>query len=156
VLPITGANAFALDPQRERKRFAKPGKSKSLGHTIMFTPQDILDFAVQLERNGESVYRAARSRASGEDLRALLDWAADEERRHAEWSEQLKADIADDESHSLLQDMNDALVSEYVKDQSFSLKEIDFSEDAARHSVGERLGLCEPSDIDSLAKKRLR
>ena len=93
----------------------------------MFTPKDILDFAIQLERNGESVYREASTRLEDSPLRELLEWAAGEEHRHAEWFGGIKDRVAADNDDPLISDMNDALVSDYFKDQSFSLKEADFS-----------------------------
>ena len=57
----------------------------------------------------------------------MLDWIADEERKHGEWFSQLKDQIETIESRQLSADMNDALVSEYFRDQSFSLREVDFS-----------------------------
>ena len=93
----------------------------------MFTAQNIIDFAVRLEANGESVYRNAQGRTSDAAMDRLLEWTAEEERKHGEWFSSLREEIDADEDHHLIRDMNDTLVNEYFKDQSFSLKEIDFS-----------------------------
>jgi len=93
----------------------------------LFTPQDILDFAVQLEKNGEATYRDAKEHITDAGLSCMLDWAAGEERKHGEWFSQLKDQIGMVESRQLSAEMNDALISKYFKDQSFSLREVDFS-----------------------------
>jgi len=93
----------------------------------MFTPGDVLDFAVQLEKNGEAIYRRARNETPVPELQQLLEWAAGEEREHATWFARIKADIAVDGDHHLIADMNEALVSEYFGNQSFSLREVDFA-----------------------------
>ncbi len=94
----------------------------------MFTADDILDFAIQLERNGESVYREALARLEDTALCEWLEWAAGEEGQHAKRFGEIKDRIAADKDDPLIADMNDALVSEYFKDQTFSLKEADFSQ----------------------------
>ena len=45
----------------------------------MFSIQEILDLAIRLEKNGESVYRKAAAKLSRADLVSLLAWKADEE-----------------------------------------------------------------------------
>lgn len=93
----------------------------------MFTAQNIIDFAVRLEKNGETIYRNAQGLTSDAAMGELLEWAAEEERKHGEWFAALREEIDADEDHHLIEDMNKALVSEYFQDQSFSLKEVDFS-----------------------------
>jgi len=93
----------------------------------LFTPRDIIDFAIQLEKNGEAVYRNAKEHTANAGLRCLLGWAADEERKHRDWFSQLREQIDTDEGRQLTADMNTALTGEYFKDQSFSLREVDFS-----------------------------
>ncbi|MEJ2730861.1 MAG: ferritin family protein [Deltaproteobacteria bacterium] len=43
---------------------------------------EILDMAIQLEKNGESVYRNAVDKVKDPDLVSLLKWMADEEALH--------------------------------------------------------------------------
>ena len=51
----------------------------------MFSIQEILDLAIRLEKNGESVYRTAAAKLFRADLVSLLVWMADEEVKHARW-----------------------------------------------------------------------
>jgi rubrerythrin len=93
----------------------------------LFSFAEIVDMAVQIEKNGERIYQAARDHTSDAGLREMLQWMAEEEANHAAWFEQLAAKTpfaADDPS---LKEMSDALVRDYLKDQAFSLKDVDFS-----------------------------
>lgn len=83
--------------------------------------------AVQLEKNGEQIYRCAVDQADDPGLKQLLEWMAEEERQHAKWFLGLNNAIIVDEDDGVLQDMSDALVSDFIHGQTFSLKEIDFS-----------------------------
>jgi rubrerythrin len=60
-------------------------------------------------------------------LKELLKWMADEEVKHAEWFSELKGEVELNEDHRLIREMSGDLVSEFVGEQSFSLKDVDFS-----------------------------
>ena len=49
----------------------------------MFNLRDVLDMAIQIERNGEAVYRRALARTEDPELIEMLTWMAGEESRHA-------------------------------------------------------------------------
>ena len=49
----------------------------------MFSAREVLDIAIRLEKNGETVYRAAIKKLSDPNLSLLLEWMADEEAQHA-------------------------------------------------------------------------
>lgn len=93
----------------------------------MFTLNDILDLAIRLEKNGEAVYRNACDHTGDPSLNQLLTLTAEEEVKHAQWFSNLKRNIQTGDDHHIMKEMNDALIDEYVGDQSFSLKEVDFS-----------------------------
>jgi rubrerythrin len=93
----------------------------------MFSAYEILDIAVKLEKNGEKVYREAMDPTGDQSLKELLKWMAEEEIKHAEWFSELKSDVELNENHHLIREMSGDLVSDFVGDQSFSLKEVDFS-----------------------------
>ncbi len=93
----------------------------------MFSAYEILDIAVKIEKNGEKVYREAMDQTGDPALKELLKWMADEEVKHAEWFSKLKNEVELNEDHHLIREMSGSLVSEFVGDQSFSLKEVDFS-----------------------------
>jgi len=83
--------------------------------------------AVQIEKNGEQTYLAALDHIHDAGLKQLLEWIAEEERHHAKWFADLKGtfDILDE--NETIQEMNETLVRDYLGDQAFSLKEVDFS-----------------------------
>jgi rubrerythrin len=93
----------------------------------MFSAYEILDIAVKLEKNGEKVYREAMGQTGDLSLKELLKWMADEEVKHAEWFSELKGELELNEDHCLIREMSRDLVSEFVGEQSFSLKDVDFS-----------------------------
>ena len=62
----------------------------------MFLIHEILDLAIRLEKNGESVYRNAVDKASKPELVSLLEWMADEEVKHASWFSNLKQKVVTD------------------------------------------------------------
>lgn len=94
----------------------------------MFCAYEILDIAVKLEKNGEKVYREAMDQTGDLSLKELLKWMADEEVKHAEWFSELKSEVELNENHHLIRELSGDLVSEFVGEQSFSLKDVDFSE----------------------------
>jgi len=93
----------------------------------LFSIAEIIAIAVQLERNGEKTYREALEASEDTGLNDLLQWMADEERAHAEQFSQLQEKIADDKESHLVQKMSDSLVDTFIKGQTFSLEEVNFS-----------------------------
>ncbi len=92
----------------------------------MFTAQDILNIAIRLENNGEKTYRNARQHVPDAELKALLDWIAQEEQKHARWFTDVKDRLTQGEDHHLMAEMSRALVEDVVQGQAFSLQEVDF------------------------------
>jgi len=93
----------------------------------LFSISEIIDMAVQLEKNGEQIYLSAIDQTNDPGLKQLLKWMADEERQHAKWFLGLNNALIEDEDDGILKDMSDALISDFINGQTFSLKEIDFS-----------------------------
>jgi rubrerythrin len=94
----------------------------------MFTAHEILDIAIQLEENGEAVYREAAGKAQNKDIRELLLWMAEEEVKHNRWFTELKQKI---ESHSInpfMEEMSRKVFSGILGDRSFSHREVNFTE----------------------------
>ncbi|MGD2097886.1 MAG: ferritin family protein [Desulfobacterales bacterium] len=94
----------------------------------MFTAHEILDIAIQLEENGEAVYREAAGKAENEDIRELLLWMAEEEVKHNRWFTEFKQKI---ESHSInpfMEEMSRKVFSGILGDRSFSHREVNFAE----------------------------
>lgn len=92
----------------------------------MFTAQDVLDIAIRLETNGEKTYRDACGHTENKDLKSLLDWIATEEQDHGRWFAELKNRISKGEDDHLLAEMSKALAEDVVREQAFSLQEVDF------------------------------
>jgi rubrerythrin len=93
----------------------------------VFSLVEIFAIAVQLEKNGEKTYRKALETSEDTALNDLLQWMAEEERFHAEQFSQLQEKLADDEENRLAKKMSDSLVENFIKGQTFSLEEVDFS-----------------------------
>ena len=94
----------------------------------MFAIEDIIDLAIQIEESGEKVYRNAAEKTSNPSLISLLQWLADEEVKHAKWFMELKHDVQTSGGKPFVQEMGRDLIKDFMGDQSFSLREVDFSE----------------------------
>ena len=94
----------------------------------MFSIHEIIDIAVQLEKNGENIYRDAQKLTDNFLLSDLLEWIAAEEVNHAKWLTELKSDIELNEDHYLITEMSQTLVSDFIGEQAFSLKDVDLSQ----------------------------
>ena len=93
----------------------------------MFLANEILDMAIQFEKNGEAVYLGAAAKVSDPALSALLEWMAGEESRHAKCFSRLKQEKTGDDNQPFSQDLSRELLDEMIGEQSFSLDDVDFS-----------------------------
>lgn len=100
----------------------------------MFTIGDISNIAVQIERNGEEAYRKASKAAGDAHVAEILNWMADEEKRHAKWFSQLKSSKPLSPEQQELEKMGRTLLQDMIKGNNFLL-----DEDALQNaeSVGE-------------------
>ena len=92
----------------------------------MFTPEEIVRIAVQIEKNGEKAYREALAYLEDEKLRSLLGWMADEEVRHKEWFEDFLKRMENEKltaAEALPQDLLESILNR----RTFSLEETDFT-----------------------------
>jgi rubrerythrin len=105
----------------------------------MFTLNDICSIAVQIERNGERIYRAGSKGAEDPKVAQMLNWMADEEMRHAQWFENLQLPSRETQSHEEIESMGRSLLQEMMKDQTFSLQ------DDRMQSVADLAGLFDMS-----------
>ncbi len=101
----------------------------------MFTFGDIKNIAIQIERNGEASYLKASKVSTDPNITEMLIWMAEQERKHANWFENLQATkpMTQEQKEmeavgqTLLQDMvkgNDFLLDEKNLEQSGSVKEV--------------------------------
>ena len=93
----------------------------------MFTAHEILDLAIQLEENGEAVYREAAGQAKNADIRELLLWMAEEEVKHTRWFTELKQEIESRSVNPFMEEMSRKVFGGILGDKSFSHREVNFA-----------------------------
>ena len=93
----------------------------------MFSVKEILDLAIQLEKNGESVYRNAVDKVTEPDLVSLLIWMADEEVLHGRWFSELKKNFETHSINPFMEEMSRKVFGGMLGDKSFSHRDVDFS-----------------------------
>jgi rubrerythrin len=93
----------------------------------MFSVREVLDLAIQLEKNGESVYRNAVDKVTNPDLISLLTWMADEEARHMRWFSELKKNFEMHSVNPFMEEMGRQVFGGILGDKSFSHKDVDFT-----------------------------
>jgi rubrerythrin len=93
----------------------------------LFSIHEILDLAIRLEKNGESVYRNAIDKVFKPDLTSLLVWMADEEVKHAKWFSDLKQKLETDSINPFMEEMGREIFTDMLGEKSFSHQEVDFS-----------------------------
>ena len=94
----------------------------------MFTVKEIFNMAIQIEKNGEAVYRGVIEKISDPALVSLLEWMADEEVKHAEWFASLKQELELHSKKNLVQEISRDFLKNLLGGQKFSLEGIDFSQ----------------------------
>jgi len=93
----------------------------------VFSAREILDIAIRLEKNGETVYRGAIKKLSDPNLTLLLEWMADEEARHARCFSRMQEKLTLDQPDPVAEEMGRDLLKNLLAGQSFSLEDVDFS-----------------------------
>ena len=93
----------------------------------MFSIREIIDMAIQLEKNAETFYRQALARVSTPILEPVLVCLADEESDHAQWFERLKRVFQEAKVGGERGEISGAELRSLVGDQKFSLDEVDLS-----------------------------
>jgi rubrerythrin len=93
----------------------------------MFDVEEILDIAIRLEKNGETVYQKAMEKVGRPDMISLLKWMRDEEAGHGEWFFKLKSHLQKEAAASPFKEINRQVLYDMIGEQSFSLKEVNFT-----------------------------
>ncbi len=93
----------------------------------MFTLRDVLDMAIQIERNGEAIYRNALARTDTPELVEMLAWMADEEARHAGYFSEIREKLTQAGENALMDELGKLMLESIVGNRSFSLEDVDFS-----------------------------
>jgi rubrerythrin len=93
----------------------------------MFSFNEILDLAIQIEENGKKFFHDAGKKVADPSLASILKWVEEEEKEHIKWFNQLKQTAEQTTSDPQLEKMGRAILQGLVLDQTFSLRDIDFS-----------------------------
>ena len=94
----------------------------------MFSAAEIIDFAIQIEQNGERLCREMAQRNIDPGLASLLEWMAEQEAQHIKWFSDLRLKINITGNMSQLEKFGKGLLKDVIGDQSFSLRDADLSE----------------------------
>ena len=94
----------------------------------MFSTEDIIELAIQIERNAEAICRRALKKKIEPSLAYLLEWMADEELKHIEWFNGLKESAQILKQNSQLEEMGRDLLNAVLGKQSFSLSDADLTQ----------------------------
>jgi len=101
----------------------------------MFTLTDIIEIAVQIEKNGERTYRRAQQETSDPSLADLLGLLADEELEHERWFAEFKNRAVTKPVDKNLEAMGRELFQNILGDKAFSLDDADLSQVADIQAV---------------------
>ena len=93
----------------------------------MFSAEDVIAMAVQIEKNAEEVFRRAAKETSNSSLSQFLEWLADEEAKHATKFTELKPGAKATADDREMEALGRQLLKGILGDQTFSLKDVDFS-----------------------------
>lgn len=93
----------------------------------MFSAEDVIAMAVQIERNAEEVFRRAAKKTTDSSLSLLLEWLAEEEGKHATRFSELKPGTKTTAHDREIEALGRHLLKGILGDQTFSLKDVDFS-----------------------------
>ncbi|HBT89605.1 MAG TPA: ferritin family protein [Desulfobacter postgatei] len=91
----------------------------------MFTLNDLFDIAIKMEENGRSVYLNALKQTHNSEIESLVQWMADEEKRHKSWFQEQKGRLSAGSRD--LDVMLPGVIKEMMGENSLSLSELDFS-----------------------------
>lgn len=92
----------------------------------MFSIYEIIDIAIRLEKNSETVYREVAGNTSKPEIAAALEWVADEEAKHARWFDGLRNTTAIKPEAASLEELNGDFLKTIIGGQCFSLDDVDF------------------------------
>jgi rubrerythrin len=87
----------------------------------MFTFSDIRNIAIQIEQNGEAVYRRAASTAGNPQIAHWLEIMAEQEAEHARWFEQLEVRRSLEPKDRRVHEFGYELLRSMMVQQTFSL-----------------------------------
>lgn len=92
----------------------------------MFTIHDIMNLAIQIEKNGEAVYRKAAEEADTKHLQESFFWLADQELEHRGSFQALKQRQPVRGDALLSEEMGGTILQKVLGAQTFSLEDEQF------------------------------
>lgn len=93
----------------------------------MFSLGEIVDLAIQIERNGERSYRKAQNEVSSPELASILEWLSNDEKEHEKWFIDMKKGIDEKIEDPKLEEMGREILNTVLGEQAFSMDDADFS-----------------------------
>ena len=93
----------------------------------MFTMDDLLEIAVKMEKNGETVYINSAKKLCEPELVKMVEWMASEEASHAKWFTRLKNSLELEINEADLKAMVPKTLQDMMGENTLSLDEINFS-----------------------------
>jgi len=93
----------------------------------MFTLDEIIEIAIQIEKNAGEIYRNALRQTRDGAIAGLLRRLADEEEKHIRWFESLRRDSDRMIDNPEFEEMGKSILLGIVGGRGFSLEEADLS-----------------------------
>ena len=93
----------------------------------MFSLGEIIDLAIQIEKNGEQSYRKAQNEVKDLELSSILEWLANDEKEHEKMFTRMKSEINEKIEDPALEEMGREILNSVLGEQSFSMDDADFS-----------------------------
>ncbi len=87
----------------------------------MFTFTDIVNIAIQIEKNGEQTYRSAGIAARNPETATRLIWMADQENQHAQWLKSISSTVTMTDEQKEMAEVGKTLLQEMIKGNEFLL-----------------------------------
>lgn len=101
----------------------------------MFRITDIINIAVQIEKNGEKSYREAGEHVTNPEVKEMLLWMAEEETRHRNWFESFQNDAPVPPGHEELEKMGRTLLQDMIANETFSLDQERLNKTSTLHDL---------------------
>jgi rubrerythrin len=94
----------------------------------VFTTEDLIDIAIQIDKNAENIYRKALKQTKNKELRSLLLWLVEQEAQHVEWFSALRSKVNKLEGDQKIAEVGREILLETIGGMSFSLADAKVSE----------------------------
>lgn len=93
----------------------------------MFTMDDLLEIAIKMEENAETVYIRAAEKINHKELKSMLKWMAGQETSHVLWFSDLKNKFSLEIDEAELKEMAPQALQDMIGEKTLSLEDVDFN-----------------------------